>query len=172
MTLIDNLNCNIRKNHYEHIILTAILILFTILLTCHSTVLLWKYWIKFSNNMNRRTVIKLGEAARLCVWCITFLILLLLSLIPHAIKTKHRNPDNMYYNQLIAKICDFGSALIGTFLFLVFGTQKKAAVFLPCCYYVPPGTPHFSPFTFSDETMDENNTNELAQLPEVHLRQK
>ncbi|CAG8435238.1 2389_t:CDS:2 [Scutellospora calospora] len=31
----------------------------------------------------------------------------------------------------------FASALIGVFLFLIFGTNRRAAVFLPCCYYTP-----------------------------------
>src|ERR1041384_7581769 len=26
----------------------------------------------------------------------------------------------------------------GTILFMIFGTTKSAAIFLPCCYYAPP----------------------------------
>lgn len=33
----------------------------------------------------------------------------------------------------------------GTLLFLVFGAKKQAALFLPFCYYVPPGKPLRSP---------------------------
>ncbi|CAB4397923.1 hypothetical protein RhiirA5_420758 [Rhizophagus irregularis] len=133
------------------------------ILVSHSTLMLWRYWINFSNYSNRRNAIKLGEAARLCVWCYISVILLLLLLIPRAI---YHDPTNV----LIVEICNFGSALVGTLLFLVFGTQKKAAVFLPCCYYVPPGTPQFLP----DETTDgnNNNSNELTQMPIAHIRQK
>ncbi|CAB5189563.1 unnamed protein product [Rhizophagus irregularis] len=133
------------------------------ILVSHSTLMLWRYWINFSNYSNRRNAIKLGEAARLCVWCYISVILLLLLLIPRAI---YHDPTNV----LIVEICNFGSALVGTLLFLVFGTQKKAAVFLPCCYYVPPGTPQFLP----DETTDgnNNNSNELTHMPIAHIRQK
>ncbi|CAI2171468.1 8594_t:CDS:2 [Funneliformis geosporum] len=33
---------------------------------------------------------------------------------------------------------DFASSTYGTILFMIFGTTKKAALFLPCCYYSPP----------------------------------
>jgi hypothetical protein len=47
------------------------------------------------------------------------------------------------------------------------------AVFLPCCYYVPPGTPQFLPD--ENEIMDGNNNinlNELIQMPIAHIRRK
>ncbi|GES86195.1 hypothetical protein GLOIN_2v1837983 [Rhizophagus clarus] len=163
----NNLSCNkISKNimvYYGYIIPTIIIIFGAILITCHSTLMLWRYWINFSNHQTRRNVIKLGEAARLCAWCIVSVISLLLLLIPRAIN--HDSKD-----VLIVRICNFCSSLIGTFLFLVFGTQKKAAIFLPCCYYVPPGTPQFLP----DEITDGSNSslNELTQMPNAHIRQK
>ncbi|CAB4476492.1 unnamed protein product [Rhizophagus irregularis] len=126
------------------------------ILVSHSTLMLWRYWINFSNYSNRRNAIKLGEAARLCVWCYISVILLLLLLIPRAI---YHDPTNV----LIVEISEH-------FYFWYSGPKKKAAVFLPCCYYVPPGTPQFLP----DETTDgnNNNSNELTHMPIAHIRQK
>jgi hypothetical protein len=133
--LISNLSCNkIGKNilvYYGYIIPTTILVFCAILISCefvssilyicplclirlililfyilgHSTVMLWRHWINFSNHQSRRNAIKLGEAARLCVWCYISVILLLLLLIPRAI---HYNSTNV----LLVRICNFGSALV------------------------------------------------------------
>ncbi|CAI2182994.1 6822_t:CDS:2 [Funneliformis geosporum] len=52
-------------------------------------------------------------------------------------------------------LCPFMSASIGILLFLIFGSKKSAALFLPFCYYVPPDKPIRAPINDYDEKVIE-----------------
>jgi hypothetical protein len=56
----------------------------------------------------------------------------------------------------------------GILLFLIFGSNERPALFLPFCYYAPPGAPQFPRFTPPDEII---SFIELSPMPDVHLRQ-
>ncbi|CAG8464518.1 12272_t:CDS:2 [Funneliformis mosseae] len=128
-----SLSCKLSDNHDSFIgyyISSIILAFFTLLMTCHSTVILWRRWMNWRNRMNRTTAIRLGEAVR---------------------------DEYMVTKFKIIKIASINSALIGTYLFLIFGTERKAAIFLPF-YYVPPGTPHIQ-----EIQIDELNKSFISQ---------
>ncbi|CAB4405350.1 unnamed protein product [Rhizophagus irregularis] len=97
--------------------------------------ILWGRWRNFNQKQNRRTAIDLGYAVRLTVLSGFYSILLLASLIPSV--TEKIDNDMTANNQTITFL-DFAPAFFGTMLFMIFGTTKSAAIFLPCCYYIPP----------------------------------
>ncbi|GBB96809.1 hypothetical protein RclHR1_02840006 [Rhizophagus clarus] len=133
----SNLNCRtsrIVQSFYGYVITTSILAFLAFLMSCHSIFILQKRWTHFATIKNRRTAIRLGAAVRLCAWCFVFVTILIIPLIPRGIQ-KENAPVSNY--STISTISSFGSASFGTFLFLIFGTNKKAAYFLPC-YYAPP----------------------------------
>ncbi|CAG8622669.1 32841_t:CDS:2 [Gigaspora margarita] len=85
---------------------------------------------------SRNTAIKLGIAGRLVVLSCIYLISLIISVLSALMKYLSKKTSGWL------TVADFSSCLIGTTIFLIFGTTKSAAVFLPCCYYVPPNAPH------------------------------
>ncbi|CAI2168380.1 6839_t:CDS:2, partial [Funneliformis geosporum] len=101
------------RNYYGYVIPISILSFIAIIMTCHSTIILYERWRNFNCNMNRTTAIKLGHAVRLHILCISIIVLTLLNLIPR-----------IFY--LETTVSYFAAALV------------KAALFLPFCYYVPP----------------------------------
>ncbi|CAG8558460.1 6435_t:CDS:2 [Dentiscutata erythropus] len=90
------------------------------------------YYLTNYYRQSRNTAIKLGLAGRLLVLSCVYLISLLISLLSALMKYLSKKTGGW------SIVADFSSCLIGTMIFLIFGTTKSAAVFLPCCYYVPP----------------------------------
>ncbi|RIA88618.1 hypothetical protein C1645_826080 [Glomus cerebriforme] len=134
-----SLNCKtsgIIPSFYGYVVPTSIIVLLAVLMSLHSAYILRDRWSHFYNAKNRTTAIRLGEVVRLFAWSFTFVVLLTLPLIPRVIQNESQIDDN-YYIINIAKIANFGAASTGTLLFLIFGTNRKAAYFLPC-YYAPP----------------------------------
>ncbi|CAB4473292.1 hypothetical protein RhiirA5_499495 [Rhizophagus irregularis] len=153
----SSLNCRTSKlaeSFYGYIITSSISAFLAILMSCHSAFILYRRWSHFATIKNRRTAIRLGEAVRSCAWCFVFVISLAIPLVPRAIQ-RENDPSK---NNTIAVISGFGSASVGTFLFLIFGTNNKAAYFLPC-YYAPPDNLRF---TMPDE--------ELPRMPDACLK--
>ena len=70
-------------------------------------VILWKRQLEFSNIQNRWTAIKLGEAVRLCAWCLSIVVMSTVPLVPRVIQND--SPITNYIN--IAKISSFSGAL-------------------------------------------------------------
>ncbi|CAB4405433.1 unnamed protein product [Rhizophagus irregularis] len=117
---------------YAYVIPTSMITFIVAIMTCHSSVILYRRWKNFNNNMNRTTAIRLGHAVRLQICCVTITAMFSLNLIPRIVFF-NRNVDS--------PIITFGSFTIasaGIILFLIFGTNTRAAIFLPFCYYVPP----------------------------------
>jgi len=125
-----------RENHRVpfrgSIIITFILTITSIIITAHSIYILWGRWCSFNRKQNRRTAINLGYAVRLAVLSVIYFIILLASLILTLIAKDTEIRD---------KFMDFFPSLFGAILFMIFGTTKSAAIFLPCCYYVHPSEP-------------------------------
>ncbi|CAG8745012.1 9326_t:CDS:2, partial [Racocetra persica] len=132
--------------------LTSMLILTTIslVITVHSGIVLWSRWKIFTHRQSRNTAIKLGLASRLVVLCFIYLISLTISLLSSLMKYLNKKTSGW------SIVADFSSCLIGTIIFLIFGTTKSAAIFLPCCYYVPPND------LFSDQSRPSQNDANLS----------
>ncbi|GBC43277.2 hypothetical protein GLOIN_2v1510286 [Rhizophagus irregularis DAOM 181602=DAOM 197198] len=117
---------------YAYVIPTSMITFIVAIMTCHSSVILYRRWKNFNNNMNRTTAIRLGHAVRLQICCVTITAMFSLNLIPRIV----------FFNKNVdSPIITFGSFTIasaGIILFLIFGTNTRAAIFLPFCYYVPP----------------------------------
>lgn len=118
-----------------YLIPTTVYAFSSLLVSAHSSYILWGRWRNFNQKQNRRTAIDLGYAVRLTVLSGFYSILLLASLIPSV--TEKIDNDMTANNQTITFL-DFAPAFFGTMLFMIFGTTKSAAIFLPCCYYIPP----------------------------------
>ncbi|KAG9294364.1 hypothetical protein G9A89_001869 [Geosiphon pyriformis] len=103
-------------------------------LTCHSSILLFTQWRVFRRNQNRRTAIQLGHALRLQVCSILYIILIYASLVPPLIQKIEEIPSK----EEILTPSQYSHSFSGIFLFLVFGTTRSVALFLPCCYYSQP----------------------------------
>ncbi|GBB96808.1 hypothetical protein RclHR1_02840005 [Rhizophagus clarus] len=135
---VSPLNCKANKwtvnliSFYAYAIPSSIITIIMAIMTCHSSVILYRHWKNFNSNMNRSTAIKLGHAVRLHICCVTTTVMFSLNIIPRIV----------FYNKNVdSPIKTFGSftiASVGVIMFLIFGTNTKAAVFLPFCYYVPP----------------------------------
>ncbi|CAG8497160.1 2233_t:CDS:2 [Funneliformis caledonium] len=119
-----------------YIIPTSILAITSIIITVHSILILLRRWRCHNRNQNRHTAITLGDAARLAVFSFFYSLMLLASLIPSIIMKINRDDPSGVIDKLT--FSDFASSTYGTILFMIFGTTKKAALFLPCCYYSPP----------------------------------
>ncbi|CAG8520782.1 14959_t:CDS:2 [Cetraspora pellucida] len=109
-----------------------ILITISLVITVHSSVVLWSRWRNFTQRQSRNTAIKLGLAGRLVVLSFIYLISLTISVLSALTKYLSKKSSGWSIS------ADFSSCLIGVIIFLIFGTTKSAAIFLPCCYYVPP----------------------------------
>ncbi|CAG8555636.1 17795_t:CDS:2 [Funneliformis caledonium] len=70
------------QNVFGFLIPASILVFITIIMMCHSSIILYERWKNFNHNMNRTTAIKLGHAVRIYILCITIIILSLLYIIP------------------------------------------------------------------------------------------
>ncbi|GBB98904.1 hypothetical protein RclHR1_03360001 [Rhizophagus clarus] len=119
-----------------YLIPTTVYAVTSLAITAHSSYFLWGRWRNFNQKQNRRTAIDLGYAVRLAVLSGFYSIILLASLIP-SIAEKFGNEIDDGDDPTTAFL-DFAPAFFGTLLFLIFGTTKSAAIFLPCCYYIPP----------------------------------
>ncbi|KAG9294362.1 hypothetical protein G9A89_001867 [Geosiphon pyriformis] len=136
-TEVNRLFCrpasNMKQNWLIFLIPMAILSLIAAFLASHSTIMLFQHWRQYVHRQNRNTAIKLGQAVRLSISSNVYICCLLFSLLPPLIKRTKKVPDP---NELV--ISDYAGSIQGIVLFLIFGTTKSAAVFLPCCYYAPP----------------------------------
>ncbi|CAG8527117.1 14272_t:CDS:2 [Gigaspora rosea] len=121
---------------YCYLISMFILVTISLIITIHSSIVLWTRWQNFSHRQSRNTAIKLGIAGRLVVLSCIYLISLIISVLSALMKYLSKKTSGWL------TVADFSSCLIGTTIFLIFGTTKSAAIFLPCCYYVPPNVPH------------------------------
>lgn len=115
----------------SYIIPTSMLTFISIIITVHSSFILFRRWRNFNQKMNRRTAIDLGYAVRLSVMSAFYSIALLASIIPTIIIKFGRITEEKI------TFLEFSTSLFGIMLFMIFGTTKSAAVFLPCCYYSP-----------------------------------
>ncbi|GES86436.1 hypothetical protein GLOIN_2v1790081 [Rhizophagus clarus] len=109
-----------RSTFYTYTVPTSMLALITFMLTCHSSFILYKQWKFHSVCKNIATAVTLGRAV------------------------SYPNVDDSKSNPAFL-VSSFMGILPGFLLFLVFGKKKQAALFLPFCYYVPPGKPLRSP---------------------------
>ncbi|RIA88617.1 hypothetical protein C1645_774536 [Glomus cerebriforme] len=135
---VSILNCKSNQlsvGFYGYIIPSCLITVLTLLITCHSSIMLYKRWKVFKCNMNRTTAIRLGHAVRLHTCCVMIIVMLSLTLIPRIVD------NNKSINSPIITSTSFIAASVGTVIFLIFGTNTKAAIFLPFCYYVPPDSP-------------------------------
>ncbi|RIA90718.1 hypothetical protein C1645_875924 [Glomus cerebriforme] len=114
----------------SYLIPTTLYAVTSLIVTVHSSYTLWGRWRNFNQKQNRRTAIDLGYAVRLTVLSGVYSIILLFSLIPAVIKKVNHETGTLF--------TDFAPSIFGTILFMIFGTTKSAAIFLPCCYYAPP----------------------------------
>ncbi|CAG8523907.1 18606_t:CDS:2 [Acaulospora morrowiae] len=126
--------------NYAYLIPIMVVTLFALAISCHSCLILWRRWRNHNFRQNRTTAIKLGYATRLFAFSFVYIVILLsksVSLILNLNFFVH------YEKSLgaLAFISDFVSASGGVLLFSVFGSSKRAAIFLPCCYYAPPSSP-------------------------------
>ncbi|KAG9294766.1 hypothetical protein G9A89_008245 [Geosiphon pyriformis] len=112
---------------------------------CHSSLLTITRWRQFTQKQSRGTAIQLGLAVRLCVCSLLYAAILLASYVPRVIKQMNNIPDP---NQIT--LAEFSGSCAGTILFLIFGTTRSAAVFLPCCYYTPPDTRRKNVLSFNN----------------------
>ncbi|RGB36902.1 hypothetical protein C1646_741491, partial [Rhizophagus diaphanus] len=110
-------------------------------LHCHSSFILYKQWKYHNVRKNIATAVVLGRAVRLNTFCFIYIIFLTLTLIPRIVS--YPSDDSKSNSAFL--VSSFMGVLPGTLLFLVFGAKKQAALFLPFCYYVPPGKPFRSP---------------------------
>ncbi|CAG8659617.1 13512_t:CDS:2 [Cetraspora pellucida] len=122
------------RTFYGYVLPNTVITVLSIPMSCHTGFILWKRWRTFSSHQNRSTAIRLGHSVRLFVFSSTIIIFLLATLIPRFIIYNQSKPTTQY-------ILAFSTALLGVLLFLIFGTNRRAAVFLPCCYYTPPTLP-------------------------------
>ncbi|RIB21211.1 hypothetical protein C2G38_2177292 [Gigaspora rosea] len=139
------------RRYYGYVIPNLILTGLSIPMSCHSGYILWKRWKTFSSHQNRSTAIKLGHSVRLCVFSSISTIFLMATLIPKMIMYHDSSPILQY-------ILAFSTALLGVLLFLIFGSNRKAAIFLPCCYYIPPTIPPPSNPNYSEQSDHELQT--------------
>ncbi|CAB4476731.1 unnamed protein product [Rhizophagus irregularis] len=130
-----------RSSFYAYTIPTSILALVAFIMACHSSFILYKQWKYHNARKNIATAVVLGRAVRLNTFCFIYIIFLTLTLIPRIIS--YPSDDSKSNSAFL--ISSFMGILPGTLLFLVFGAKKQAALFLPFCYYVPPGKPFRSP---------------------------
>ncbi|CAG8492402.1 6317_t:CDS:2 [Acaulospora morrowiae] len=157
-----------------YLIPMIILTVLSIIIAVHSGIILWDRWKLFSNRQNRRTAIKLGQSLRLAICGYSYVIALLISLLPSLIrKFQSDMPTSAGWS-----ISDFSSSFIGITIFLIFGTKKTAAVFLPF-YYAPPdddsryrqtmktGYPESNPNTYQLEAF-----NTVLRYPSQGLEQQ
>ncbi|CAI2167638.1 9065_t:CDS:2 [Funneliformis geosporum] len=121
----------------NYIIPTSVLAITSTIITVHSVTILFRRWRNHTRNQNRYTAITLGDAARLVVFSFFYSFMILASLIP-SIFLKINNDHDLSGDNNKLTFIDFASSTYGTILFMIFGTTKKAALFLPCCYYSPP----------------------------------
>lgn len=120
------------RNWLIYIIITTSLAFMSLVITAHSSYILWNRWRSFNQKQNRRTAIDLGYAVRLTVLSACYSIILLSSIMQTIMF-----PDSNSKNGFI----DFATSFFGAILFMIFGTTKSAAIFLPCCYYLQPEKP-------------------------------
>ncbi|CAG8809350.1 7490_t:CDS:2, partial [Racocetra persica] len=86
---------------------------------------------------------------------------MLSTLIPRLIVINQGSPVTQY-------ILAFSTALLGVLLFLIFGTNRRAAVFLPCCYYTPPTLPlQTMPRSFSSSNDSEQDNHVLQTFDPI-----
>ncbi|RHZ69520.1 hypothetical protein Glove_283g21 [Diversispora epigaea] len=141
-TKVESYLCVINKRAYSMLLIIIIFtLLFTIAMSSHSGVILFKRWKDFNLRQNRTRVIKLGHALRLFIFSFFYINLLLFSVIFQVMELGH-NSDIWSWG------FTFSGPLLGILLWSIFGTSKKAAIFLPC-YYVTP----VSSYDFSQEHM-------------------
>ncbi|CAG8555601.1 7410_t:CDS:2 [Dentiscutata heterogama] len=146
------------RTYYGYVIPNLVLTGLSIPMSCHSGFILWRRWKTFSYHQNRSTAIKLGHSVRLCVFSSISTIFLLATLIPRMMIYHKGSPVSQY-------ILAFSTALLGVLLFLVFGSNSKAAIFLPCCYYNPPTLP--TQILSSSPNYSEQNDHELRAFTSV-----
>ncbi|CAG8687758.1 1210_t:CDS:2, partial [Funneliformis caledonium] len=97
--LISSFNCKgskNKRNFYGYAIPTISLVFVALIMTCHTSVILYNRWKKFNDNMNRTTAIKLGRAVRLNILCILYITYLLFTLIPRFISHHSNLPSSSY----------------------------------------------------------------------------
>ncbi|CAG8544796.1 12003_t:CDS:2 [Acaulospora morrowiae] len=125
--------------NYAYLIPIMVVALFALAISCHSCLILWRRWRNHNYRQSRTTAIKLGHATRLFAFSFVYIVILLSKSISLMISL---NFFVHYEKSLgaLAFISDFVSASVGVFLFSVFGSSKRAAIFLPCCYYAPPAS--------------------------------
>ncbi|CAG8604338.1 2899_t:CDS:2 [Ambispora gerdemannii] len=123
--------------------------------SCQAGFVLFFHWRKFSRRQNRRNAIKLGQAVRLSLSSFLYVSVLLSALIP-SIVTKL---NGTFVNNITP--ADYTTSIGGILLFLVFGTTSTAAIFLPCCYYLPPNVKRpLNEDSFNSDSYPYNPTND------------
>ncbi|CAG8757373.1 3770_t:CDS:2, partial [Ambispora leptoticha] len=121
----------------------------------HSSLILFFHWRKFSRRQNRRNAIKLGQAVRLSLMSFLYVSILLSALVP-SVDTKLKGTFGKNVTS-----ADYATSIGGILLFLVFGTTRTVAIFLPCCYYLPPDAKRpLNETSFSSYNHPYNPTND------------
>ncbi|CAG8475073.1 20693_t:CDS:2 [Dentiscutata erythropus] len=146
------------RTYYGYVIPNLVLTGLSMPMSCHSGFILWRRWKTFSYHQTRSTAIKLGHSVRLCVFSSISTVFLLATLIPRIMIYHQASPVSQY-------ILAFSTALLGVLLFLVLGSNRKAAIFLPCCYYNPPTLP--TQILSSSPNYSEQNDHELRAFASV-----
>ncbi|CAJ0749642.1 5232_t:CDS:2, partial [Entrophospora sp. SA101] len=120
---------------YGYLIPTTILLIFSTVVTFHSGIILWKKWRIFNSNQNRVTAIKLGHATRVYCFTTIYTLLLIVGSIMKLLEKKVTKYDEG--DILLHSSSTLFNSTLGIIIFLLFGTTKRATLFLPC-YYVAP----------------------------------
>ncbi|CAG8713918.1 14363_t:CDS:2 [Ambispora leptoticha] len=102
----------------------------TMIMTFFATIFTSKHKRRFTRKQSRRTAIELGQAIRLLVCNLVYILLLLVSSVPRMVKLANNIPDDEKLT-----IAEYSGSIIGICLFLIFGTNRSAALCLPCFYY-------------------------------------
>ncbi|RIA94079.1 hypothetical protein C1645_760883, partial [Glomus cerebriforme] len=154
---------------YGYTLPTACLALIAFIMTCHSSYITYIVWRNHQSGQNRTTAITLGRVVRLNMFCIIYIIFLLITLVPRILN----HSDATDTNSNASLVSSYMGATPGILLFLIFGAKKQAALFLPFCYYVPPGKPTRGPDNIGsihmefDVTSISSRPHDDHELPQV-----
>lgn len=99
--------------------------------TIHSTIHLYKTFREFQKHPNRKLHIRRSLTVRLCIWAVVYTLISGVLAVNNLVLMVHNETGltPREYNQPILEFAAAGSALV---LLAIFGTTKKAAIFLPC----------------------------------------
>ncbi|CAG8601470.1 8069_t:CDS:2, partial [Acaulospora morrowiae] len=131
----------------------------------HSTYILYSRWQTFNRQPNRRTAINLGHSVRVAIYTNFLLIMAFVYVISDCLTPKKVIEDVPPWTDSTVYVGDFTSAFSGTLLFLVFGTTRRAALFLPCCYYSPP---EVLVFPDSERRLSHRNNTKIMKSMNSH----